>query len=187
MQKKTIMLRLIFIIILFVCFDFCSIGQNREEIGAGIYNKANVLKTNKVSSITFIDFMNTNQGEKVNPELGKITKVELYDSLGRNTEEWHYNDSTGQIVQKNIYFFSDTSLIYNRIERYNEKDSLIRIDYKKDIISVKPLMLFSYYKFKYEESGLIKEAVFFYNQCGSCEKSMFEAIRLTRLKYSFYQ
>jgi len=185
--KMTIMLRLIFTMILFVCFDFYSIGQNREEIRATIYNKTHVLKANKVSSIAYTDFMNPNQDEKVNPKLGKINKVELYDSLGRNTKEWYYNDSTGKIDQKNIYFFSDTSLMFNRIERYNEKDSLIRIDYKKDMISVNATLQFSYYKCIYEDSGLIKEAIFYYNKCGSCGEPKFEAICLTRLKYSFYK
>lgn len=178
------MLRLVLVLIFSIFLDVCLSGQNRKEIHGSIINDIHDLKANKVSSITYTDYKYTNKDKKEVSKHGKIDKIELYDSLGREIETRFY-DTTGQLSSKNKYFYIDTSTQLDRIEQYNANDSLKNVNFAKDMKRVEISLQVSYYKYVYGDKGLIDKAVFYYDECRSCSKRMMKPIYLTKLKYTF--
>ena len=182
------MLKFVIILISCICCSTVLTGQNRIDSAGTIYNTPNVLKTNKVFSITFIEYIYTNDKKKNISEIGKINKIEIYDSLGREIVTKYYYDSTGQLSSKNLYFYIDTCQTVYKIERYNDKDSLEIVSYTKELITIsKENLQFGYYKYVYSKNGLIDEAVLYINKCGSCSKSIMKPVYLMKLKYAFRQ
>ena len=176
---------LILCCILLPFFNTSLKGQNRKKIGAGIWIEERDLKANKISSITFTEY--EYKTKKNISKIGKIDKVAFYDSLGRSTETRFYNDSTGQLSAKHIVFYEGASRDYNRIEWYNDKDSLRNVTFPKDMSTAQLSMAFGYYKYVYGAKGLISEAVYYHNECGPCSKPKMIPRRLVKLTYTFYQ
>jgi len=153
------------ILLLIMCLigSFCE-AQERPETGIALENLVSDLKVNKVSSVSIQYCWNLGFPRPAdNVDKG----IEIYDSLGRNIEGISL-DSLGQVKARWKYYYEDSLGKYCiKVERYNAWDSLIEVqearrlkDGKLEYIRFNGgVSCFGHFKYRYDERGLIKAAI----------------------------
>lgn len=184
------------ILIIYIVFAFTVLNMSAQERGKSeikISNTNDDLTRNNVASITITQYKYKVRKKKLQYELGNKIETQLFDSLGRNTEVVYFNDSTGDIKARYKYYYADLiGRLINKIEHYNENDSLITVKNVEEengqviyMVKDEGVKCFGNYKFNYNKNGLIDHAIWYGPKNGIWASENMKPYYIYKLSYTF--